>query len=233
MRDRLNREHQVPRGVPPLRAGGADRGRGSLLRAAAGRRAARALHVGRVPGAAGVARAARRDHARRRHRARADRRARHGAALSRAARTPTARAAASRSCSTRRSTWPASRSSTAPSRATRPSAAAASTCSSSGRTHRDRGPGAAAASPRRRSHDQAARQDPRGCSAVRERGPVDRRPRARALARERGKRWMVPLVVFLCVTGLILAFAATRRGARAVHLHDLLRDPAMLPAPAR
>ena len=48
--------HQVPRGVPALRAGRAARGGRPLLRAAARRRAAGALHVRRVPGAAGVAR---------------------------------------------------------------------------------------------------------------------------------------------------------------------------------
>ena len=37
-----------------------------------------------------------------------------------------------------------------------------------------------------------------------------------------GKRWLVPLAVFLCVFGLVLILADDRRGAGAVHLRDLL-----------
>ena len=47
--------HQIPRGVPAVRAGRSHRGRRPLLRFAAGRRAAGSLHVGCVPGPAGVA----------------------------------------------------------------------------------------------------------------------------------------------------------------------------------
>ena len=47
--------HQVSRGVPAVRAGRAERGRRPVFRSAAGRRAARALHVGRVSGAPGMA----------------------------------------------------------------------------------------------------------------------------------------------------------------------------------
>ncbi len=58
MRDRLNRDIKYREEFRPFAPVDACRDRRSLLRAAAWRRAARALHVRRLPGAAGVARSA-------------------------------------------------------------------------------------------------------------------------------------------------------------------------------
>ena len=56
MRDRLNRDIKYREEFRPFAPVVADRGRRPLFRAAARRRAAGALHVGRLPGAARVAR---------------------------------------------------------------------------------------------------------------------------------------------------------------------------------
>ncbi len=55
MRERLNRDIKYREVLPAVRAGDADRDGRSLFRAAAGRCATGPLHVGRLPGAAGVA----------------------------------------------------------------------------------------------------------------------------------------------------------------------------------
>ena len=50
----------------------------------------------------------------------------------------------------------------------------------------------------------------RGMIVIGERGPVHRRrSRAGLWKSESGKKWLAPLVVFLCVTGLVLVLAAT------------------------
>ena len=110
MRDRLNRDIKYREEFRPFAPVVPVERRRALLRAAAGRRAPGALHVGRLPGAARVARAARRDHPCRRHRAGPDARARDGAAAFTPCSRPTASSAAFRCCSTPRSTSPASRS---------------------------------------------------------------------------------------------------------------------------
>ena len=86
MRDRLNRDIKYREEFRPFAPVVPVEAAESVLRSAARRRAAGALHVGRVSGPAGVAIQACRDHARRRLGPAADARARHGAAAARAAR---------------------------------------------------------------------------------------------------------------------------------------------------
>ena len=137
----------------------------------------------------------------------------------------------SRCCSTRRSTSPASPSSRARSRAIRRSGAAASTCSSPGSTLRDqarRPDGEAGEGGRgmviKKAWRHAASPDHAGRRSA-ARSPISC---AGCGAASRGSRWLVPLAVFLCLFGVVLILATTRRGARAVHLRDLLsvRGPA-------
>ena len=221
-------EHQVPRGVPPLRARRADRAREHVLRPAPRRPPPRALHVGRLPGARGAPRPARRRHARRRHGARC----RRSTATSRRASTrssrPTGASRASRSSSTRRSTSPASRSSTAPSRGTPRSGAAGSTCSWRDGTwsprsarerarHRRRRPGG------RRMSLQRKGKIRRGLTVMGSAVPSIADFVGGMWKNEKRNRWLVPLVVFLCITGARARAREHGRGARAVHLHDLLR----------
>ena len=117
--------HQVPRGVPAVRAGRADRGGRALLRAAAGGARLARFMSGVFPvrpeWRARLAAITHVDGSARR----AGARARDGAAAVRAARGVRAAQRRCRCCSTRRSTWPASRSSIAPSKGIRRSAAAA------------------------------------------------------------------------------------------------------------
>ena len=48
-----------------------------------------------------------------------------------------------------------------------------------------------------------------GLVVLGERRPIGGGPRARAVAERPRPRWLVPLVVFLCVTGVLLLLAAS------------------------
>jgi carbamoyltransferase len=207
-RDRLNRDikrrEEFRPFAPAVPAEWAD------LRSAARRGAARALHVGRVCRPAGMARAARRRHARRRDGARAGGRARDGPALPRPARRvrpPHRHPGAAEHLVQRRGG------------ADRDRRARGVHDVPALRDRRARG----RIDPRHQA-GRRARRDAEGVwgMVIKQRGGFHRRlimiastggsiaDLARGLWRaESGRRWLVPLAVFLCVFGVILILATT------------------------